>query len=81
MNKTTPHNVLDLWDATSFYDSKGQRVPLTNAQSSLMNLFAGIEVHKEPYESLQCRRILGGRKLLVSARTIVTTIFVMTEED
>ena len=24
-----------------------KRVPLTNAQSSLMNLFAGIEVHKE----------------------------------
>ena len=45
MNKTTPHNVIIwLWDATSFYDSKGQRVPLTNAQSSLMNLFAGIEV-------------------------------------
>ena len=64
MNKTTPHNVIIwLWDATSFYDSKGQRVPLTNAQSSLMNLFAEIEIHK-PYESLQCRRILGGRKLL-----------------
>ena len=45
MNKTTPHNVIIwLWDATSFYDSKGQRVPLTNAQSSLMNLLAGIEV-------------------------------------
>ena len=64
MNKTTPHNgIIWLWDATSFYDSKGQRVPLTNAQSFLMNLFAGIEIHK-PYESLQCRRILGGRKLL-----------------
>ena len=31
--------------------------------------------------SLQCRRILGGRKLLVYVRTVVTTIFVMTEED
>ena len=31
--------------------------------------------------SLQCRRILGGRKLLVYVRTVVTAIFVMTEED
>ena len=31
--------------------------------------------------SLQCRRILGGRKLLVHVRTVVTAIFVMTEED
>ena len=30
--------------------------------------------------SLQCRRILGGRKLLVYVRTVVTAIFVMTEE-
>ena len=31
---------------------------------------------------LQCRRILGGRKLLVYVRTVVTAIFVvMTEED
>ena len=31
--------------------------------------------------SLQCRRILGGRKLLVYVRAVVTAIFVMTEED
>ena len=31
--------------------------------------------------SLQCRRILGGRKLLVYVRTVVTAIFVMTEDD
>ena len=31
--------------------------------------------------SLQCRRILGGGKLLVYVRTVVTAIFVMTEED
>ena len=32
--------------------------------------------------NLQCRRILGGRKLLVYVRTTVTAIFdVMTEED
>ena len=32
--------------------------------------------------SLQCRRILGGRQLLVYVRTVVTAIFdVMTEED
>ena len=31
--------------------------------------------------SLQYRRILGGRKLLVYVRTVVTAIFVMTEED
>ena len=31
--------------------------------------------------SLQCRHILGGRKLLVYVRTVVTAIFVMTEED
>ena len=31
--------------------------------------------------SLQCRRILGGRKLLVYVRTVVTAIVVMTEED
>ena len=31
--------------------------------------------------SLQCRRILGGRKLLVYVRTVVTAIFVMTQED
>ena len=31
--------------------------------------------------SLQCRRSLGGRKLLVYVRTVVTAIFVMTEED
>ena len=31
--------------------------------------------------SLQCSRILGGRKLLVYVRTVVTAIFVMTEED
>ena len=31
--------------------------------------------------SLQCRRILGGRKLLVYVRTVVTAIFIMTEED
>ena len=31
--------------------------------------------------SLQCRRILGGRKLLVYVCTVVTAIFVMTEED
>ena len=30
--------------------------------------------------SLQCRRILGGRKLLVYVRTVVTAIFVMTVE-
>ena len=30
---------------------------------------------------LQCTRILGGRKLLVYVRTVVTAIFVMTEED
>ena len=33
------------------------------------------------HSSLQCRRILGGRKLLVYVRTTVTAIFdVMTEE-
>ena len=31
--------------------------------------------------SLQCRRNLGGRKLLVYVHTVVTAIFVMTEED
>ena len=32
--------------------------------------------------SLQCRRILGGRKLLVYVRIVVTAIFdFMTEED
>ena len=32
--------------------------------------------------SLQCRRILGGRELLIYDRTVVTAIFdVMTEED
>ena len=31
--------------------------------------------------SLQCRRILDGRKLLVYVRTVVTAIVVMTEED
>ena len=31
--------------------------------------------------SLQCRRILGGRKLLVYVRIVVTAIFVMTEKD
>ena len=31
--------------------------------------------------SLQCRRILGRRKLLVYVHTVVTTIFVMTGED
>ena len=32
--------------------------------------------------SLQCKRILGGRKLLVYVRTVVTAAFdVMTEED
>ena len=32
--------------------------------------------------SVQCRRILGGRKLLVYVRTVVIAIFdVMTEED
>ena len=31
--------------------------------------------------SLQCRRILGGRKLLVYVPTVVTAIVVMTEED
>ena len=31
--------------------------------------------------SLQCRRILGGRKLLFYVRTVVTAIVVMTEED
>ena len=30
--------------------------------------------------SLQCRRILGRRKLHVYVRTVVTAIFVMTEE-
>ena len=30
--------------------------------------------------SLQCKRILGGRKLLVYVRTDVTAIFVITEE-
>ena len=29
----------------------------------------------------QCRRILGGRKLLIYVRTVVTAIFVMTKED
>ena len=32
-------------------------------------------------KSLQCRRILGGRKLLDYVRTIVTAVFVMTGED
>ena len=31
--------------------------------------------------SLQCRQILDGQKLLVYVRTVVTTIFVMMEED
>ena len=31
--------------------------------------------------SLQYRRILGRRRLLVYARTVVTAIFIMTEED
>ena len=31
--------------------------------------------------SLQCRRIMGGRKLLVYVGTVVTAFFVMTEED
>ena len=31
--------------------------------------------------SLQCRRILGGRKLLVYVRTVVSVIIVMTEDD
>ena len=32
--------------------------------------------------SLQCRRILGGRKLLIYVRTVVTAIFdVITKED
>ena len=35
----------------------------------------------EEISSLQCRRILGGRKLLVNVRTVLTAIFVMTEED
>ena len=35
----------------------------------------------ETETSLQCRRILGGRKLLGYVRTVVTAIFVMTEED
>ena len=34
------------------------------------------------YLSLQCRHILGGRKLLVYVRTVVSAIFDdMTEED
>ena len=37
-------------------------------------------IHQRP--SLQCRRILGGRKLLGYVRTVVTAIFdVMTEKD
>ena len=31
--------------------------------------------------SLQCRRILGGRKLLVYVRTVVTAIFVMKIQE
>ena len=31
--------------------------------------------------SLQCRRILGGRKLLVYVRSVVNAIFFMTEDD
>ena len=34
-----------------------------------------------PIHSLQCRRILGGRKLPVYVRTVEIAVFVMTEED
>ena len=39
-------------------------------------------VSKSCHCSLRCRRILGGRKLLVYVRTVVTAIFdVITKED
>ena len=44
----------------------------------MMNLYGVANL----YNSLQCRRIFGGRKLLVYVRIVVTTIFdFMMEED
>ena len=55
-----------------------RRQPMVNEKTSLY-VFNMCVSYKTL--SLQCRRILGGRKLLVYVRTVVTVIFVMTEED
>ena len=52
----------------------------TGAANGNLNFDFMAERVKAKY-SLQCRRILGGRKLLVYVRTVVTAIFVVTEED
>ena len=56
---------------------------LGNVQGQQMGIWIFISWLKglKPKYSLQCRRIFGGRKLLVYVRTVVTAIFVMTEED
>ena len=52
----------------------------TGAANGNLNFDFMAERVKAKY-SLQCRRILGGRKLLVYVRTVVNAIFVMAEED
>ena len=55
-----------------------RRKPMVNEKTSLY-VFNMCVSYKTL--SLQCRRIFGGRKLLVYVRTVVTAIFdVMTEE-